>query len=1449
MIKETHDILKPENTESVSYEPKEYQCELGEVLRNSSLAVFLCRFETGWPVQCISEGIRQFGYEPNDFHRGAIGFRQIVHPEDREIISNALLSHGTHQTPLSLEYRILTSSGSVRWVASQIRLRKDAEGSITQFEGSAYDITDHKTNSEAQLVQEDALVQAMNRAQKYLNIAGTMIVALDHKLNVTLINRRGCEILGYREDEIIGKDWIENFVPRRKRAELRRILQQFLSENVNTRCSENPVLTSLGEERYIAWHTTLDRDDNGNVVGMLTSGSDITDRQNTEKSLRDSETRHRLLFESMMDGFALHEIMIDGSGEPCDYRFLNANPAFEAMTGLKREEIVGRTAREALPGLEREWIQRYGSVALTGVPVHFDQYTATLGKYFEVTAFSPRKGQFACLFMDITARKETEHALRKSEERYRNIFENSGLAMFQTALSGEFISVNSALVQTFGYDSEEDFRRLVRDEADLYVVPARRQELIVNAMERQGAFQSENQYRRKDGTVMTGRLIMRTVRDDDGRILYFEGFVEDITENKLAEENLRLSEERYRSIFEKSSLGMFQSTTDGRFINVNSTFARIFGYDSEEELKLLLGNLADSLYATPERRREVVLEALEATGVFQCMNQYRRKDGTVITCKLVMRVVRDDNGNIQYLEGFIEDVTENKLAEENLRRSEERYRNIFEKSSLGMFQCTREGEILKVNTALANIFGYESEDEMVRLVNQGAELFVNLERRRALIRESLKTSSELQFEDQYRRKDGTIITCKLTGRLVKDDTGEISHIEGFVEDVTEDKQSKELLKKYQLLSETAHEIILFLSSDGKILEANAAAARAYGYSRDELISLNFADLRAPEDRSEPLCDVEAGTCDGVLFESVHFRKDGTSFPVEVSMQSVDVGEKQTILSIGRDITDRKETEKLMIEAKEAAEAANRAKSQFLAAMSHEIRTPMNGIMGMTQLLLDTEITKDQRECLDTILSSADSLRSLLNDVLDFSRIEAGKVDVQHEPFDLRNLVEDTVHTFAIRAQQQELELISHIASEVPREIVGDSDRIRQVMVNLLGNAVKFTKEGEIVLWVGLESRKKNKAVLHFSVRDTGIGVPLEKQKVIFEAFAQADGSSARKFGGMGLGLAIASELVDLMGGRIWVESRPKAGSTFHFTVSCELEAGENHEDRKLKQKLKALADVPVLVVDDNETNREIISQALSGWGMKPHTVDSGASALDILGKADSRYAMVLVDSAMPGMDGFETAYEIKSLPGFSSSLIMMLTSDELTGDVSRCRQLGVSGYLRKPIKAEKLLETALEAVGAIDASHSGKHIGKDANPVGRVLDVLLAEDNRVNQKVVVRTLEKWGHRVTVTCDGQKALEALKKRTFDIILMDLSMPEMDGFEATAIIREREKQTGDHIPIIALTANALKGDAELCLAAGMDGYIPKPAKDEEIVREIKRVLGLQGNKRTGSRRSKS
>jgi two-component system sensor histidine kinase/response regulator len=673
--------------------------------------------------------------------------------------------------------------------------------------------------------------------------------------------------------------------------------------------------------------------------------------------------------------------------------------------------------------------------------------------------------------------------------------------------------------------------------------------------------------------------------------------------------------------------------------------------------------------------------------------------------------------------------------------------------------------------------------------------------------------------------------------------GAIAGLHVACEVVTKRKQAEEERRESQERFRSAFEAaaigMALVGTDGRWLEVNRSLCNILGYSEDELLATTFHALTHPDDLFAGcgcLRQVLAGEIRFCQTEKRYFHKDGHIVWVLLSISQVrdrDDKPRYLIFQI-QDITERKRSQKELQEAKEHAEAANRAKSQFLANMSHEIRTPIHGIIGMAELALDSDLAPAQRKYLNVVRAAADSLLCLVNDILDFSKIEAGKLDLDPIDFDLRASIDEATGGFAIQAHKKGLILSSRVEPQVPDALVGDPGRLRQILTNLLSNAIRFTEGGRVELRVESESQSERDVVLRFTVEDTGIGIPPEKQQVIFDAFCQADGSTTRKYGGTGLGLSICTQLVRLMNGAIWVESEPGKGSAFRFTARFGLQESPAAAVRPLSRSANVQG-LPVLLVEGEDGEDSSLLRLLESWRMKAVRAGDGRSALAAMTRARDEgepFPLVVCETHLPDFDGFALAEMVRRSPDLAGAIILM-TSSGRRGDAARCRELGVAGYLTKPIEPADLLDAVTIALGAPrneqDQNLVTRHSLRESR---RRLRILLAEDNVFNQELSICLLEKWGHSVVVAANGREALQALEVEDFDLILMDMQMPEMDGIEATLAIRSRESATGSRTPIIAMTANVMKGDREKCLNAGVDAYLSKPVIPDDLYAAIER-----------------
>lgn len=1057
---------------------------------------------------------------------------------------------------------------------------------------------------------------------------------------------------------------------------------------------------------------------------------------------------------------------------------------------------------------------------------------------------------------EIADRGKTEESLRRSEALLRSMAENSPLAFLVVDdRTDSILYFNSRFCQLWGLESMAE--KMMAGEIEITELLPK---LIEKAQDSQ-AFGDlwartmqedlgasgisrvtvEEEAKLKDGRTI--RLFLSQIKDLQGSPFARLYICEDISERKSVEEELRLAHSQLQDIIEFLPDATFVVDKHRKVIAWNRAIEEMTGVKKED----IVGK-GDYCYAVPfyGTPRPILVDLID-TYDEDLGSQYlylARKGDTLYGESFIPNGLGgreaylwakaspflDSRGNIVGCIESIRDVTDRKRSEEALREANEKLQALIRASPLAILTTDHMGNILSWNAAAERIFMWTEDEVLGKYVpivpeDREGEFLALME---ILIKGKMFTGVELR----RKRKDGVLIDVSVSSAPLKDAAGRIVGIMSVMDDITKrkavERSLRENLNFLQKLIDTIPNPIFYEGVDGRFQGCNQAFEKFVGASKGEIIGRDVFDLY-PEEQAQACAMTDSalfGSPGIQIYETTMLLKDGRRVGIifnKATYTDTD-GALAGLVGVLIDITERKRVEEELRIAKEVAEAAVKAKSEFLANMSHEIRTPMNAVIGMTGLLLDADLTLEQKECVETIRSSGDALLAVINDILDFSKIEGGKMELESQPFDLRACIEDCMELVAGRAAEKGLNLAYSMEDGTPDQIMGDPTRLRQILVNLLGNAVKFTDAGEVVVSVSSRAVDGEWCQVHFSVKDTGIGIPQDRMNRLFLSFSQIDASTTRKYGGTGLGLAICKRLVEMMNGNIWIESAECVGSTFHFTVMARNVQADIHPYQRPSQP--GLEGKRVMAVGRNETNLRILDRYLMGWGMV--SVRSSLNAGDLMNISLEELDVAILD--LPGDDDLSLIKGIrvrrKDLP------ILVLTS---LGRFSADEDLKISAFLTRPIKPSQLYDAMLGIFSGLLPASPASGI-RPLRHMDHHLRVLLAEDNVVNQKVALRMLKKIGYRADVAANGLEALQALERQHYDVVLMDVQMPEMDGLEAARIIRDRWPERGTKI--IAITAYALEGDRERCLGAGMDGYVSKPVQIQELAEALGRCRSVDG-----------
>lgn len=1087
--------------------------------------------------------------------------------------------------------------------------------------------------------------------------------------------------------------------------------------------------------------------------------------------------------------------------------------------------------------------------------------------------------QFIGVCHDFTEKQIQENALLESARNYRSTFEQVAIGIAHIAPDGHWLRVNNGLCGILGYSSEELLKLTYRDLThpdDLEECQNRLEQLIDGVLD---SYSVEKRYIHKNGSAIWTNVTVSLVRDPSGAPRYFITTIEDIQGRKEYERSLEMYNQRVKKlslVASKTKHPVIICDAEGKIEWVNDAFISLTGYQLndviEKPLTGILSGPNTDAETIAEIRYHIELKESIATEI-----PIYDIEGYEYWIELKIDPVLGDEGELIHFIATQIDITARKQSELALRKVNTQFSKLLKADILGIMTCHYDGSIEQANDELLRILGYTPDDLAAGLIDLNALTPPEWQQRDEAIQRELELTGAVKpVEKEFFRKNGSRVPV-VFGATRLDETGDLYL--GFVLDATEQKlkeaeaaertrelqiateQSKANERRIEAIVNTAVDPIITISGLGLIKSFNPAAERLFGYSVEEIIDQNIKILMPSPYRDEHdsylkrYLETGKQNVIGSGREAVGQRKDGTTFPLHLSVSQVvmdEVGKDKEILFTGiiRDLTEQKQkdleaeqrTRDLQIATQKSkanerrAALASKTKSEFLANMSHELRTPLNGVIGMTELLAGTNLSQRQQEFVDACRNSGESLLKLINDILDFSKIEAGKLELDLHDFDLENLVVDTVRTMVWRSTEKKLELPCYVAPESRVVLKGDSYRLRQILVNLVGNAIKFTEMGEVVVRAEAVSQENDQIQIRFSVSDTGIGISEDKLNQLFQSFAQGDSSTTRVYGGTGLGLTISQSLVELMGGEIGIESQQGVGSTFWFILPFTVVS----ESPLTSPDEAALAGKRILIAEDNQTKRTILQKYMTEWNLDSVATESVDEALEVIAEANAEnnpFDLIITDFDMPNRNGLDLAEALKDS---TEKVVLLLSSSNMEFTDRELLEYGIDMIHRKPVQRQKLHEMICslfseDAKKPFETNVENDHDDKNEKrlPTTRIL---LAEDNNINLMYVTELMKQLGCMCDTATNGLEAVEAIQQHQYNLILMDCQMPEMDGFEATARIRqlEAEGKLKGHTPIVALTANAIKGDRERCLKIGMDEYLSKPVQKKQIIDVLERIM---------------
>jgi PAS domain S-box-containing protein len=1325
---------------------------------------------------------------------------------------------------------------------------------------------------------EAALRESKERYHDLFENANDMIYTCDLEGNYTSVNKTCEKIVGYTSAEALRMNVAQVIAPEYLEEAGQRLAQRTMQ---TAAAYELGIIARDGQKLTLEVNSRLIYED-GKPSSVQGIARDITERKRAEAERQAiAEIVHGVLTTSSLDELfslahqaigkllpakncfvALYDKTTDLLSIPfCKDEFDPVAPAQKLGRGLTA--FVLRSGRPMLltPELIQELVLK-GEIELVGtlpaawLGVPLRTSTETIGvlvvqHYEDKKAYSQQDLELLISVANqlglAIGRKQIEIELKTNEMQLTAAQQIAHIGSWEWDVIKKSLRWSAELFHIFGLQPQESGPTVEEFFAHVHPEDLKLVKRAIKGALRHGIIPSfDFRVQLADKSIRVLQMTGEVIADKTGHFTRMWGTTQDITERKLAEQALIESDRRFRDLFYDAPVGYHELDTEGRITCVNTTELSMLGYSEAE----MIGHHVWEFIEESENARATFAEKLSGRKALGSIDRsFRRKDGTLMEVQLDDQMLNDPSGRIIGIRATMQDIGERKQLENTLRQSEERYRELIENANDVIYTIDLSGRFTSMNKAGERMTGY-TRKEALQMNIANVIRPEDAERVRQRIAKNLAGGGAPDFELEIFAKDRSSVTIDISSRLIIQD-GAVVGIQGIGRDISERKRAEAELQAREAQLSEAQRIARVGSWDYDAITGEVTWSdelwrifgldqREFGLTFKECLALVHPDDR---DRVRSISEESQESKKNFGYDYRINQPDGTVRVFRANGRIIcdEHGQIVKITGTDQDITEQKRIEEDLELARNVAIESARLKSEFLANMSHEIRTPMNGVIGMTGLLLDSELDAEQRDFAETIRSSGDALLTIINDILDFSKIEAGKLQVDVVDFDLRNTVEGTVELLAERAREKNIEFASFVHSNVPTALRGDPGRLRQVLTNLTGNALKFTETGEVVVSAEREFETETAVMIRFSVKDTGIGISEETQKKLFQAFTQADGSTTRKYGGTGLGLSISKQLVEMMGGRIGVISTPGQGSTFWCTSLFDKQPAGFIQPPAQVESLEKLR---VLIVDDNATNRNILTHQLNSWGMVHAEAESGARALELLKAAGADglpYDLAILDFLMPGMDGFALAEAIKSDADISPVRLVLLTSAGERGDGARARNTGIAAYLSKPVRQSQLFDCLIsvmsEAVNEKESTSQPstlvtKHNLKEKKIMSPKL-ILLAEDNIVNQKVAIRQLQKLGYRCDAVTNGREAIEALSRIPYDLVLMDCQMPEMDGYEATREIRRREGET-KHTPVVAMTAHALEGDREKCIASGMDDYIAKPVKAEALKDALDRFL---------------